>query len=35
MSEKIDFLSHNRDAITAYLLALELASSVSPASTAS
>jgi DNA-binding transcriptional MerR regulator len=35
MSEKIDFLTHNRDAITAYLRALELASSALPASKAS
>ena len=30
MSEKIDFLEHNRDAITSYLRALELAGSQSP-----
>jgi DNA-binding transcriptional MerR regulator len=35
MSEKIDFLTHNRDAITAYLRALERASSALPASKAS
>jgi DNA-binding transcriptional MerR regulator len=35
MSEKIDFLTHNRDAITSYLRALELAGISSPASKAS
>lgn len=35
MSEKIDFLTHNRDAITSYLQALELASSSLLASKAS
>jgi DNA-binding transcriptional MerR regulator len=35
MSEKIDFLTHNRDAITSYLRALELAGVQSPTSKAS
>jgi DNA-binding transcriptional MerR regulator len=35
MSEKIDFLTHNRDALTSYLPALELAGIRSPASRAS
>jgi DNA-binding transcriptional MerR regulator len=35
MSEKIDFLTHNRDALTSYLQALELAGIRSPASRAS
>ena len=35
MSEKIDFLTHNRDAITSYLRALELAGIPSPQSKAS
>ncbi|MBF4581653.1 MerR family transcriptional regulator [Curtobacterium sp. VKM Ac-2865] len=35
MSEKIDFLTHNRDAITSYLRALELAGVESPESKAS
>jgi DNA-binding transcriptional MerR regulator len=35
MSDKIDFLTHNRDAITAYLQALELASGAFRASKAS
>lgn len=30
MSEKIDFLTHNRDALTSYLQALELAGIASP-----
>ena len=34
MSEKIDFLIHNRDAITSYLRALELAGRTSPGSRA-
>jgi DNA-binding transcriptional MerR regulator len=35
MSEKIDFLTHNRDALTSYLRALELAGVQSPTSKAS
>jgi DNA-binding transcriptional MerR regulator len=35
MSVKIDFLSHNRDALTSYLEALELAGIASPESLAS
>jgi DNA-binding transcriptional MerR regulator len=35
MSDKIDFLTHNRDAITAYLQALELASGAFRANKAS
>jgi DNA-binding transcriptional MerR regulator len=35
MSEKIDFLTHNRDALTSYLQALELAGERMPASRAS
>jgi DNA-binding transcriptional MerR regulator len=35
MSEKIEFLVHNRDAITSYLRALELAGIESPATRAS
>jgi DNA-binding transcriptional MerR regulator len=34
MSEKIDFLTHNRDSITSYLRALELAGIASPESMA-
>jgi DNA-binding transcriptional MerR regulator len=35
MSEKIDFLTHNRDALTSYLEALKLAGIASPESLAS
>jgi DNA-binding transcriptional MerR regulator len=35
MSEKIDFLTHNRDALTSYLRALDLAGIRSPQSKAS
>jgi DNA-binding transcriptional MerR regulator len=35
MSEKIDFLTHNRDAITSYLRALALAGAASPETKAS
>lgn len=35
MSEKIEFLSHNRDALTSYLQALKLAGIASPESMAS
>jgi DNA-binding transcriptional MerR regulator len=35
MSEKIDFLTHNRDALTSYLKALEQAGIASPKSMAS
>jgi DNA-binding transcriptional MerR regulator len=35
MSEKIDFLTHNRDAITSYLQALALAGAASPETKAS